>query len=229
MYRFFENRNFDDNLNLKEETLHHLKNVVRIEEGEVFQVVFNDGIYSLCYENENIKLIEKLKEKNESSVKLTLFFGLLKSNKSEDVLRHTTEIGVSEFYPVLMDRSISDISKKMEKKIDRYQKIVESAAKQSKRDVIPVVHNMIKTDDILNFDGDLVLCYEDEETLNLSEILPKLSNKIGLIIGPEGGISEREIKILKNANKVSLGKRILRAETASIAASFYIIHGKECE
>ncbi|MBU5669943.1 16S rRNA (uracil(1498)-N(3))-methyltransferase [Peptoniphilus sp. MSJ-1] len=229
MYRFFEDRNFDDNLDLKKETLHHLKNVIRIEDGENFQVVFNDGIYNLAYKEGELNLISKVEEENESKVNLTLFFGLLKSSKAEDVLKHTTEIGVTNFYPVLMDRSISDISKKMEKKIDRYQKIVESAAKQSRRDIIPVVHNMIKTEDILNFNGDLVLCYEDEETLNLSEILPKLTNNIGLIIGPEGGISEREINLLKEAYKVSLGKRILRAETASIAASFYIIHGKESE
>ena len=126
-------------------------------------------------------------------------------------------------------RQISDISKKKEKKIERFQKIVESAAKQSKRDVIPIVHDIIKTEDILNFSCDLVLCYEDERKTQLGEITKSLSNNVGLVIGPEGGISERELEILSEAKKVGLGRRILRAETAAITASFYIIHAKECE
>lgn len=229
MYRFFEDREFNGNTNLKEETIHHLKNVIRIEDGEVFQVVFEDGIFSFAYYDGKLKKMGEVEESNESKVRLSLFFGVLKNNKSEDVLRHATEIGVSDFYPVLMDRTISDISKKKDKKKERYQKIVESAAKQSKRDIIPMVHDIIKTDDILKFKGDLVLCYEDEDKTQLGEIIHELSYNVGLVIGPEGGISDRELEILKDAKKVGLGKRILRAETAAITASFYIIHAKECE
>lgn len=229
MYRFFEERNFEGNTNLKEETLHHLKNVIRINDGEEFQVVFDDGIFSFAYYDGKIKNLGKVEESNESKIRLSLFFGVLKNNKSEDVIRHATEIGVSDFYPVLMDRTISDISKKKEKKKERYQKIVESAAKQSKRDIIPIVHDIIKTEDILSFSGDLVLCYEDENKIQLGEITKTLGKNIGLIIGPEGGISDRELEILKGAKKVGLGRRILRAETAAISASFYIIHAKECE
>lgn len=229
MYRFFEDREFQGNTNLKGGTLHHLKNVIRIKDGEVFQVVFEDGIFSFVYEGEKIKNLGEVLESNESKVRLSLFFGILKNNKSEDVLRHATEIGVSDFYPVIMDRSISDISKKKEKKLERFQKIVESAAKQSKRDVIPIVHDIIKTEDILNFSGDLVLCYEDENKTQLGDVTKALSKNIGLVIGPEGGISERELELLSEAKKVGLGRRILRAETAAITASFYIIHAKECE
>lgn len=229
MYRFFEDREFNGNTNLKEETIHHLKNVIRIEDGEAFQVVFEDGIFSFAYYDGKLKKIGEVEESSESKVNLSLFFGVLKNNKSEDVLRHATEIGVSDFYPVLMDRTISDISKKKDKKKERYQKIVESASKQSKRDIIPMVHDIIKTDDILKFKGDLVLCYEDEDKTQLGEIIHELSYNVGLVIGPEGGISDRELEILKDAKKVGLGKRILRAETAAITASFYIIHAKECE
>lgn len=229
MYRFFEDRRFEGNTNLKEETLHHLRNVIRINDEEVFQVVFEDGIFSFAYEGGKIKNLGEVQESNESKVRLSLFFSVLKNNKSEDVLRHATEIGVSDFYPVIMDRTIPDISKKKEKKMERFQKIVESAAKQSKRDVIPLVHDIIKIEDILKFSGDLVLCYEDENKTQLGEIKRSLSNNIGLVIGPEGGISERELEILSEAKKVGLGRRILRAETAAISASFYIIHAKECE
>ena len=229
MYRFFEDRRFEGNTNLKEETLHHLRNVIRINDEEVFQVVFEDGIFSFAYEGGKIKNLGEVQESNESKVRLSLFFSVLKNNKSEDVLRHATEIGVSDFYPVIMDRTIPDISKKKEKKMERFQKIVESAAKQSKRDVIPLVHDIIKTEDILKFSGDLVLCYEDEKRTQLGEITRSLSNNIGLVIGPEGGISGRELEILSEAKKVGLGRRILRAETAAITASFYIIHAKECE
>lgn len=228
MFRFFENRNFNGDTSLNSENLHHLKDVIRIEDKEEFQVVFNDGIFA--FEMQDGKIIKKheISNSNESSVRLTLFFGILKGSKNEDVLKHATEIGVTDFYPVFMDRSIADFSKKMDKKQIRFQKIVESAAKQSKRDIVPIVHAMIKSEDIINFDGDLVICYEDEKKTQLGEIINNLSNNIGLIVGPEGGLSDREIKILKNAYRVGLGKRILRAETASIVASFYIIHGKEC-
>ncbi|MGI5949522.1 RsmE family RNA methyltransferase [Peptoniphilus sp.] len=228
MFRFFENRNFDEDTSLNEENLHHLKNVIRINDGEEFQVVFNDGIFA--FEMQDDKIIKKyeIKESNEPNVRLSLFFGILKGSKNEDVLKHATEIGVTDFYPVLMDRSISDFSKKMDKKRERFQKIVESAAKQSKRDIVPIVHDMVKSEDIIKFDGDLVICYEDERKVQLGEIIKNLSNNIGLVVGPEGGLSDRELEIYKDAYKVGLGKRILRAETASIVVAFYIIHGKEC-
>lgn len=228
MYRFFENRNFEQNTNLSEDNLHHLKNVIRIEDGEEFQVVFKDGIFA--FEIEDNKIIKKyeIKNSNESPIRLSLFFGILKGNKNEDVLKHATEIGVSDFYPVSMDRSISDISKKFEKKKERFQKVVEAAAKQSKRDIIPIVHNLVKTDDIKKFGKDIVICYEDEDKIELGDIIKDLSNDIALVIGPEGGLSEREISLFKDEYKVGLGRRILRAETASIVAAFYIIHGKEC-
>lgn len=228
MFRFFENRNFDEDTSLNKENLHHLKNVIRINDGEEFQVVFNDGIFA--FEMQDDKIIKKyeIKESNEPNVRLSLFFGILKGSKNEDVLKHATEIGVTDFYPVLMDRSISDFSKKMDKKRERFQKIVESAAKQSKRDIVPIVHDMVKSEDIIKFDGDLVICYEDERKTQLGEIIKNLSNNIGLVVGPEGGLSDRELEIYKDAYKVGLGKRILRAETASIVAAFYIIHGKEC-
>lgn len=228
MFRFFEYRNFNGDTSLNEENLHHLKNVIRIKEDEEFQVVFNDGIFACKMQNGAIVKKYEIKDSNESSVRLSLFFGILKGSKNEDVLKHATEIGVTDFYPVLMDRSISDFSKKMDKKRERFQKIVESAAKQSKRDIVPIVHDMIKSDDILKFDGDLVICYEDEKKTQLGEIIKNLSNNIGLVVGPEGGLSDRELEIFKDAYKVGLGKRILRAETASIVAAFYIIHGKEC-
>lgn len=228
MYRFFENRNFEENTNLSEDNLHHLKNVIRIEDGEEFQVVFKDGIFA--FEIEDNKIIKKyeIKNSNESPIRLSLFFGILKGNKNEDVLKHATEIGVSDFYPVSMDRSISDISKKFEKKRERFQKVAEAAAKQSKRDIIPIVHNLVKTDDIKKFEKDIVICYEDENKIELGDIIKDLSNDIALVIGPEGGLSEREISLFKDEYKVGLGRRILRAETASIVAAFYIIHGKEC-
>lgn len=228
MFRFFENRNFDGDTNLNSENLHHLKDVIRIEDKEEFQVVFKDGIFAFEVQDGEIIKKSEIKNSNESNVRLSLFFGILKRSKNKDVLKHATEIGVTDFYPVLMDRSVADFSKKMEKKQARFQKIVESAAKQSKRDIVPIVHDMIKSDDIVKFNGDLILCYEDENKTSLGEIINTLSDDIGLVIGPEGGVSDREIEILKKARRVGLGKRILRAETASIVASFYIIHGKEC-
>lgn len=229
MYRFFENRNYDGNSEISKENFHHLKNVIRIREDENFEIVFNDGIYIFNLVDDKFILKEKSENKNESDVKLTLIFGILKGQKNEEVLKAATEIGVSEFIPVQMDFCVSDISKKEDKKLQRWQKIVESAAKQSKRDFIPQIKNVIKSDDILNLDMDFILCYESEKNLRLKDISNKLSKNIGLIIGPEGGISKRELELFKDIYKISLGKRILRAETASIVASFNIIYNMESD
>lgn len=134
-----------------------------------------------------------------------------------------------------MERTVVKLDEKTaNKKIERWQKIAEVAAKQSMRDIIPEIENIIKLQDITKQDYDVVLvAYENEEKNMLKQELKKLQGKdrykIAIVIGPEGGISEKEIEILKNMGTsfVSLGKRILRTETAGIVMSGNIMYELE--
>lgn len=134
-----------------------------------------------------------------------------------------------------MERIVVKLDEKTaSKKIERWQKIAEVAAKQSMRDIIPEIENIIKLQDITKQDYDVVLvAYENEEKNMLKQELKKLQGKdrykIAIVIGPEGGISEKEIEILKNMGTsfVSLGKRILRTETAGIVMSGNIMYELE--
>lgn len=134
-----------------------------------------------------------------------------------------------------MERTVVKLDEKTaSKKIERWQKIAEVAAKQSMRDIIPEIENIVKLKDITKEDYDTVLvAYENEEKNMLKQELKKIQGKdrykIAIVIGPEGGISEREIEILKNMGAVfvSLGKRILRTETAGIVMSGNIMYELE--
>ena len=134
-----------------------------------------------------------------------------------------------------MERIVVKLDEKTaSKKIERWQKIAEVAAKQSMRDIIPEIGNIVKLKDITKQDYDVVLvAYENEEKNMLKQELKKLQGKdrykIAIVIGPEGGISDKEIEILKNMGTsfVSLGKRILRTETAGIVMSGNIMYELE--
>ena len=134
-----------------------------------------------------------------------------------------------------MERIVVKLDEKTaSKKIERWQKIAEVAAKQSMRDIIPEIGNIVKLKDITKQDYDVVLvAYENEEKNMLKQELKKLQGKdrykIAIVIGPEGGISEKEIEILKNMGTsfVSLGKRILRTETAGMTVLSILMYQLE--
>ncbi|MGO3752340.1 MAG: RsmE family RNA methyltransferase [Peptoniphilaceae bacterium] len=235
MFRFFKEEVFLDKISLSKEDSHHYINVLRINEKEEVEISAKNGVFLAKYDNYNdgivtLKKVEKIKEKNESDVKLTLIQAILKADKMETVFKAGTEIGVTSFYPLYTKRVVSKINNKENKKIDRWQKIIEAAAKQSKRDLIPKVNHPINLNEIKNIskDKEILVAYENEENLIFDDINLK-NNDIVLIIGPEGGFEIEEIEFLKSigAKIISLGNRILRAETASICSSYYIIHKLE--
>ena len=148
--------------------------------------------------------------------------------------------GAKAITPVEMNRCIAKIDKKIEfKKISRWQKISEVASKQSKRDVIPKINNVITIKDICNIMSEydiVLLAYENEKTNTLKNELIKLKNdaknkdlKIGIIIGPEGGLEKEEVEILKEngAKVITLGNRILRTETVALVLIGIIMYELE--
>lgn len=217
----------------------HIKNVLRMHEGDTF-LVSENGISNLCkilcFENESV--IAEIEEENyqstELSVNIHLFQGLPKSDKLELIIQKTTELGVFSITPTEMNRSIVKIEdKKKKSKVERWQAISESAAKQSKRNIIPEIKSIVSFKEALNEASsyDMILVpFEAENGMEstknaLSEIRSGMN--IAVFIGPEGGFDEKEIEAAKEhgAKILSLGKRILRTETAAISAvSLLMLH-----
>lgn len=211
----------------------HIKNVLRMKKGEEFFVSIS-GSGDLCrleeYDGDSVlaRIIEKNCISTELPISLYLFQGLPKSDKMELIIQKCTELGVEEIIPVEMSRCVVKLDEKKKKsKIQRWQSISESAAKQSKRNLIP------RISDIMTFDAalkkaeglDLFLVpYESAQGMeSTKKALSKIKKgmRIGILIGPEGGFEEKEIeKALEFSGEViSLGKRILRTETAAVTAA----------
>lgn len=250
MPKFFvkENQISNNKIEIVGDDVNHITNVLRMKQGEILKVCNQETgenymaeIINAQKNSVTCEIQEKLEEIVESNVDITLYQGLPKFEKMELIIQKNTEVGVNAIVPVIMERTVVKLDEKQaSKKLERWQKIAEIAAKQSMRDRIPKIKNIIKINKISDslkeekFDTILV-AYENEEKTMLKEELKKLENskdkkyKIAIIIGPEGGISEKEIEQLNNlgAKCVSLGRRILRTETAGIVMSGDIMYELE--
>ena len=215
----------------------HIKKVLRAKIGDELQICNSqNGENFLCeiqdLENEDItcKIKEKIQEKVESNIEVTIFQGLPKADKMEYIIQKSVELGVSNITPVEMKRCVVKLDGKDKiKKIERWQKISEVAAKQCGRDKIPQINNVINIQNICNLISEydiLLVAYENEKENTLKEQIEKLKKqnnlelkiKIGIVIGPEGGLEENDVNKLKEngAQIITLGKRILRTETVAL-------------
>lgn len=246
MQKFFveENQIENDKINIIGEDVKHISSVLRMQKGEQILIGSKETLETYLTEIEQIekekvvaKIIEKLDTQTESNVEIDLYQGLPKADKMELIIQKTTEIGISKVIPVDMVRCIVKLDEKdAKKKIERWQKVAEGAAKQSKRSKIPEIKNKIKIKDLENiisqYDA-FIVAYEEENEVTLKQELKKLREqekyKIGILVGPEGGITKEEIEKLTsyNAKVVTLGKRILRTETAPIVLTSNIIYELE--
>ena len=232
MYNFFVNEKFNNSYEISGGDFNHIKNVLRMKVGEQILVTYNEQS-DLCEiaSFEDGYLVAKVLEENfnesELPIKIYLFQGLPKSDKMELIIQKAVELGVYKIVPVEMNRCVVKLDdKKKNQKTDRYNAIAEAGAKQCKRNVIPKVENVMPFNKALEFAKTLDLFiapYESEKGIDgtktaLSKIKSGMS--VGVIIGPEGGFDEKEIEKVKEigGEVVSLGKRILRTETASITA-----------
>lgn len=243
MPKFFVNNNQikENRITITGEDVNHIINVLRMKKDDVIEICdLNNGINYLSsileYNKENVicEIIEELENNNEPNIDITLFQGVPKFDKMELIIQKNTEIGIKEIVPVNMTRCIAKV--KDNKKIERWNKIAAIAAKQSMRNVIPIVKQPMNFEEmckILNEFNYIFLAYEKEEINTLKQELKKIDKnkkekyKIGIIIGPEGGITNQEIEKLTKCNNVrtiTLGKRILRTETAGLVLSSNIIY-----
>lgn len=246
MQKFFveENQIENDKINIIGEDVKHISSVLRMQKGKKILIGSKETLETYLTEIEQIekekvvvKIIEKHDTQTESNVEIDLYQGLPKADKMELIIQKTTEIGISKVIPVDMVRCIVKLDEKdAKKKIERWQKVAEGAAKQSKRSKIPEIKNKIKIKDLENiisqYDA-FIVAYEEENEVTLKQELKKLKEqekyKIGILVGPEGGITKEEIEKLTsyNAKVVTLGKRILRTETAPIVLTSNIIYELE--
>ncbi len=211
--------------------VNHIKNVLRMHPGEEIMILDGSGMEYRC-EIETIsdevlaRVLEAKKTEAELSVRLLLFQGLPKKDKMELIIQKAVELGVSEIIPVLTKRTVVKLEdkKKEQKKLERWQAIAEAAAKQSGRGVIPKVREAVKFTEAVKQAGELdeaLIPYELAEGMDEArERIRGLHGKktIGIFIGPEGGFEEEEIVLAANAgiHPITLGKRILRTETAGL-------------
>ena len=223
------------------EDVKHIANVLRLKKSDDIIICNKDTNYSyeakinaIAKEYIMCDIIKIIDKTVESNVSVDIYQGLPKMDKMEYIIQKATELGVKNIYPVSMERCIVKIDKKSEmKKIERWNKIAEAAAKQSKRDFIPKVENIINIENICQnakkYDI-IIVAYENENKNTLKTVLKNLDVqnklKVGVVIGPEGGIAEDEIEELSKAEAqiASLGNRILRTETASLVVLSDIIY-----
>ena len=210
---------------LEESDIRHIKKVMRMNINDKIEVVYNNNLH-ICeitsLEPFNIKVIEKLDEDKKTKIELTVAVALVKEQKMDLILQKLTELGVSRIIPVSMERSIVKLDKeRFNKKKVRWESICKEASEQSKRTNIPIIEDIKSIKDLTKEDADLKLVAstkEKEKLLNYYLQSIEDCAKIIMVIGPEGGINDKEEDILvsNGYNRVSFGNLIFRVETATI-------------
>ena len=212
----------------------HISKVLRLEKGEEIIVSTGDGTDRYCTliqsgEDCSARIDRTELNKNEPKSEIILFQSVIKNEKMDFLVQKVSELGITKIVPIITERTVVKIedAKKEEKKQERWQKIALEACKQCGRSRVPEVFKAVKLKDakeIFNVCDEKFVCYEEEKTQNITSAVRSVPT-VGYFIGPEGGITEEEHKFLKEQGfiSVSLGKRILRAETAAISAGAVIL------
>lgn len=222
--------------------VNHMKNVLRMKPGEDVRIHDGMGKTYLCcissYQSESavLDILKELDSDTELPSRLVLFQGLPKGDKMDWIVQKAVELGAYRIVPFAARRSVVKLDeKKSAKKQARWQAISKGAAEQSGRGIIPEVYNAVTFMEALRLAADLdviLIPYEMEEGMRetaraIGEIAPGQS--VGIFIGPEGGFEEEEIALAKEAgaHPVTLGRRILRTETAGLTALSILMYHLE--
>ena len=241
MYHFFaEHENIHDSyIDIVGSDVNHIKNVLRFKEGDKLLISSGDNVDYECsiasMSDEYIRadILSKDEQGKELPSRIILFQGLPKADKMELVIQKCIEIGVDSIVPVKTEHTVVKLDGKEEKKISRWNKIAESAAKQCGRGKIPVVENVMTFKQAVEKAKSLdmaIIPYEKEEKNTLKAVTKEFKGtSIGVFIGPEGGFSSDEIALAgeNGITSVTLGKRILRTETAGLVTSVILLYELE--
>lgn len=239
MFRYFcaDDNIIDDRVIITGGDLKHLKTILRAKAGDKVSIVteskeFVAEIAEINNDEIVCQVIEKLEINNETAINVTLCQGIPKQTKMETIIQQNVELGVKSFIPLITERTVVKLNDKdrEQKKLDRWRKIAKESSKQSKRNLVPTVEDIMTVKELIEKlkeeDAVVLVPYELEDVSNLKDVLlePKLDYYI--IIGPEGGFDIKEIEMFKQigAHIVTLGKRILRTETAGVVASAVVMY-----
>ena len=243
MQRYFVNKECisEKQVIITDSRVHQIRDVMRMKIGDEIIVLDNTGIEyhvkltNISKNEATGEIIEQRKCDAEPDTKITLYQSLLAREKFEIVLQKCTEVGVSNFVPVITERSIVRKPEKITKeKLTRFQNIITEAAEQSGRGIFPTIQNPVVMSHALSeLDNFNISLYgSTQDSPSLKEILRSCKippEKIALFIGPEGGFSDDEVEQFSKigVQPFSLGKRILRTETAGIVSAAIVLHELE--
>jgi len=239
MHRFFLPINAfqDDTVDFTPDISRQINRVLRLQPPEKVIALDNSG-WQYLLELTDVrpelvrgKILEKSTAGGEAPVVLNMCLCLAQREKFEWMLQKCTEVGAASFTPVISSRSLVQDQKNLENKRDRWQRILQEAAEQSRRGRIPSLNQPLDYSEVIRQASSAnhmkILAWEAEKSLRLQDALMGLSTgaEISLLIGPEGGISadEAEMAAGNDWKLVSLGPRILRMETAAVVAAALVI------
>lgn len=241
MYQFFveEGQVGREFITITGSDVNHIKNVLRMRTGEKIRVSSTSGQDYFCAITEltddfvQADILDECASSTELPAKIYLFQALPKGDRMEYVIQKAVELGVYEIIPVAMKYCVVKLDeKKAAAKVKRWQAISESAAKQSKRSLIPQIHPVMSYRDALTYARNCdinIVPYENEDGMaGCAAVLKKIKpgNTVSILIGPEGGFSGEEIEAVReDMDIISLGRRILRTDTAAICSmSMLMLH-----
>ncbi len=244
MYRFFVDKNniFEDKIAVEGPDVNHIKNVLRMKIGETVLLSDGEDREYICEisEIEEDRVLARIVDiegpSRELSIKVTLFQGLPKGDKMETVIQKMVELGGYSIVPVATKRSIVKLdAKKAKAKVARWNAISESAAKQSKRGIVPEVLDVMTFGEAINIAKDfdkILIPYEEAENMSYTRQVVdsiKPGDSVAVFIGPEGGFAPEEVEkaIDAGAKSITLGRRILRTETAGMALMSVLMYSME--
>lgn len=239
MFRYFCDENDIDmnTVNITGGDFKHLKTILRAKIGDEVSIVTTGNEYIaniteirsddiVCVINEHVE------NNNETCINVTLCQGIPKQTKMETIIQQNVELGVKTFIPLITERTVVKLNDKdrEQKKLDRWRKISKEASKQSKRNIIPEVKDIMTVKELVemlkNEDGIIIVPYELEDKVAIKEALSVHKQNYYVIIGPEGGFDIKEIEMFQKigAQVVTLGKRILRTETAGLVTCTALLY-----
>ena len=226
MQRYFSNLINNNEYLLSNDDSYHIKKVMRMNIGDKVEIIDNKKLYIceiISLDPVKAKIIKEDNQNNENDKTIILVQSLVNETKMDYVLQKGTELGVDEFYPFKAVNSVIKENDKSNKKIIRWQKIVKEASEQSKRNIIPEVHNIVDIHKLCEIKADVKLLLTVREmTKNIKKVLKDLKkyDTLMIVVGPEGGFTLKEEETLINNGFIStsLGKRVLRTETAGMVA-----------
>lgn len=248
MQRYFilNNQIENNNVYITGDDFHHIKNVMRmrVNKEALFcnqdQEVFRGKLLEITKDTVIFEIIEKLDDNRELAVNVVIAHGLVKRPKQEEVIRRLVELGASSYVPVIMERSIVKVKDNIDSKKDRIEKIIKEASEQSHRNRLMEISDIMTFKELLALRNDFDLAlYAYENMRGLKSFKGHLQRFRGknilIVVGPEGGISEKEVSSLEEHQflPIGLGPRILRTETAPLyimsAISYELELGEENE